>query len=547
MKKQHIFLFLVAILLVTACTTGESRCMLAQLEKAEEMNQKFQPFTTDSVLKSVVRYYDRWWQPREKRIRSRYMLGCAYRDLNNAPRALENYQQAVALADTTEAAILPLLMRIHSQMSEIYAKQWLTEEMLNESKTAASLAWKIGDTESALILESDYCHALFADEKYDECIEETLRLYHHFVKHGHKDRGLAVYANCVKSYFALGDYQSAKIYLDLYETCPFFETAPHKIHGGISSLYLLKGQYFIGVGQADSAEYYFQRLLQYPRFESNLLLGTKGLCQVYLLKGNTDSIVKYTQLYSAAKERDFDNAKAQATIQTKTLYDYSTERRIAHEKTKEAARHRNWIYVLVVLCIGGIFFYLYQRQRRKLEISELRRSLQMAIKELHETEEQLRMAQTDNAQTESQIALYRSKIEQKQKQIDLLEGKIRTKASWEKKANLNNSAIVERFRRYRNGMKNEDEITEEHWLQLQHTVEQICPNFRSALNMNQHLSETEYKICLLIKIGFTPSDIDVILKKEYTFGSKARTRIAQKLFKTGGKGAQLDDFIQSLW
>ena len=546
MKSRHWLLYIAALFLLSACT-GEGRRMQALLEQAEEMNRTWQLFTTDTVMKPMAEYYDHWWQKRDLRIRSRYILGCVYRDLNNAPRALENYQRALSLTDTTDTTAIPLLMRIHSQMSEIYMGQRLTEEMLRESKYAARLAWKIGDTESALILQSDYCHVLYINKKYEECITEALKLYNQFIKYGYKERGLAAYANCVKSYLAVKDYPHAKAYLDLYETCPFFKTTPYKINGGISSLYLLKGQYFLGVCNTDSAEIYFRKLLQPPQFESNELLACKGLCKVFALRHNADSVLKYTQLYSIAKEQDFDKAQTEATLQAKSLYDYTVEQQIAQKKTEESTRRRNWIYALAALCLGGTFLYLYQQERRKREISELRNKHHKAVQELRESEARLLAARLGQAENDNQIVRYQDEIKQKQAKIEVLESEIRTKASWEKKRNLEDSAIVRRFHEYRTSIKDKVNITNEEWKQLQQTIELTCPNFHAALNTNQPLNDIEYQICLLIKIGFTPSDIDIIFNKEYTFASKTRTRIAQKLLHAGGKGAQLDKYIHSLW
>ena len=69
--------------------------MRYELLLAEAQNKLCHSFTTDSVLREVVRYYDRHGSAND-RLRSRYVLGCAYRDLHEAPRALECYQDAIA-------------------------------------------------------------------------------------------------------------------------------------------------------------------------------------------------------------------------------------------------------------------------------------------------------------------------------------------------------------------------------------------------------------------------------------------------------------------
>ncbi len=544
MKAERILYCIFGLFLFAACSGGED--YERQLERFEEMNQKFQPIRSDSLIREVVEYYDHWWHSRNHRMRAYYMLGCAYRDMGNAPRALENYQKAASLADSTEGRFLPALMRIHSQMCGLYAQQRLKKEMLTESEIAARFAWKTGDSESALILESDYCHALYSDGMYEECIKEALELHAKFMEYGYRERALAVYANCVKSYLALKDYPHAKEYLDLYQTCSYFKDSPQKIHGGMSSLYLLKGQYYAGVGATDSAEYYFRKLLQQPDFENNQLLATKGLYQIYYMKGDVDSVMKYTQLYSEAKERNFDTVQSSATLQAKSLYDYSSEQKIAKEKTVQSSQRKNAIYSLVSLCIVGILFYLYQQEKKKREIVELQRELHSTVHELHALHLELQIANREKAKNDYMVNNYLQVINQKQSQIADLENKIRRKTARKKQTRLKSTTIAKIFSSYRNEAWTGNEISKEHWTQLKQTVEQSCPTFYAEVNRHHQLSEIEYRICLLIKIGCTPSDIDIILKKDYTFASTMRKRLCKKILQKDGEAAQLDKFIDSL-
>ena len=62
--------------------------MRYELLRAEAQNKLYIPFRTDSVLREVANYYDRHGSSND-RLRSRYALGCAYRDLHEAPRAIE--------------------------------------------------------------------------------------------------------------------------------------------------------------------------------------------------------------------------------------------------------------------------------------------------------------------------------------------------------------------------------------------------------------------------------------------------------------------------
>lgn len=214
-KRGFLFVLGIIVILGILCLFAirqqiiRSRHYAKLLEEAEWMNREYDPFTTDSVMLRVVRHYDHWWHPDSTRTKAYYLLGCAYRDLNNAPRALENYQRAAELADTTDSASLDRLMRVHSQMSELYMRQRLPEQMLAESRTAADLAWKIGDARSALISESKVCYALYNNKEYQECIKEALKQYNQFMHYGFEQDALLKYSLCIKCYLELGDFLNA--------------------------------------------------------------------------------------------------------------------------------------------------------------------------------------------------------------------------------------------------------------------------------------------------------------------------------------------------
>lgn len=73
--------------------------MRLELLKAKAQNKMFVPFTTDSTMAAVAEWYDRHGN-RSQRMTAHYLLGCVYRDLNDAPMALDQYHEAVSLADT---------------------------------------------------------------------------------------------------------------------------------------------------------------------------------------------------------------------------------------------------------------------------------------------------------------------------------------------------------------------------------------------------------------------------------------------------------------
>ena len=530
MKTKHIIYCIFGVLMFAACSGIDYE---QQLERFEEMNRTDVPMTPDSV-QPLVRHYDHWWHSRNHRMRAYYMLGCAYRDQGSAPRALENYQRAASIADTTDADCdLNVLMRVHSQMAQIFLLQRLPELEERENIIAKRLCWQIGDTLSALIFEEQECNLLYNKEKYEECISKALELHQKFLDYGYKDDAPIVYIYCIRAYLMMGDYANAKKYLNLYETCPYFKTDPSKIAGGVGAIYNYKGQYYVGVRELDSAEYYFQKAKPY----NNKLLPYKGLIQTYELKHETDSIVKYVRLYSDAKEQSFDETRAEALTQAKAMYDYSVEKELAQRKAQTVRRLILGLVATILFTLLITLYYLYRNEKRKREFSELRRDLETSLNNLREAEEALEaLKQEKDADLKLVESLQRDIADHKQ-HIANLEAALPKSAQHNADAELAKSDIVKRFREARNGGANITPLTEEDWTKMADSIEEIYPQFHHVVNARGPLQTKEYRLCLLTKAQFSPSDIDVLMGQKPSYSTTIAKRLCQKVFGFDGSAA----------
>ena len=524
---------------------AKSRHYAQLLSEADSMNRNYVPFTTDSVMLRVVHHYDHWWHPDSTRMKAYYLLGCTYRDLNNAPRALENYQRAVEFGKgRTDSTALAQLMRVHSQMSNIFLCQRLPDLEKRELAFAEKTAWILKDTLSALIFKEYFCNVIYNEHDYERCIEESQKLYTLYKQTGFKNEARLSVNLAIKSYMALGKYDQAKTLINIYESCTYFATSPTKINGGIGSLYFIKANYYLGTKMLDSAELYFKRVLDDSYFPNHKLLATKGLHKTYALKHQTDSVLKYTQLYSEAKEKEFNSGIAEATAQAEKLYDYTVEQNIAKLKTKRNAQLLNILYLSLALlssCIGVILFVMNQRKREKLRLHELLQSHQRATNELHDLEEQLNIEKGEKESNEKSINNLMHDIEQQRNHISNLERVLLKKDHRKKDRNLKDSDIAKRFQLIRTPRLGMDcTLREEDWIQLSHTVEEIYPTFYDVMNGRQQLSEKEYRVCLLVKINFGSSDIDVVMNQKPSFASTTKKRLHKKVFGYEGTAADFE-------
>jgi len=145
---KNLVLLFALLMTLACCTTETSREMDALLDRADSMNRAYVPMTDgiDSQLLEATRYYDRHGDANQQ-LRAHYLLGCAYRDMGEAPAALQSYQDAIDRADTLSSDCdYRRLMSVYGQMAELFHAQNLPHDELAQMEMYGYYALLIGDT-----------------------------------------------------------------------------------------------------------------------------------------------------------------------------------------------------------------------------------------------------------------------------------------------------------------------------------------------------------------------------------------------------------------
>lgn len=91
-----------------------------------------------------------------------------------------------------------------------------------------------------------------------------------------------------------------------------------------------------------------------------------------------------------------------------------------------------------------------------------------------------------------------------------------------------------------------ERLTDDDWTEVAHQVRRIYPHFRSSLYNVCRLSDTEFRVCLLLKLHIAPAEIATALCKEKSTVSTIRSRLYAKVFGKKGSSKNWDEFIESL-
>lgn len=104
---------------------------------------------------------------------------------------------------------------------------------------------------------------------------------------------------------------------------------------------------------------------------------------------------------------------------------------------------------------------------------------------------------------------------------------------------LKQSAVYKRFAAFlRNPSKTL--LTDADWEELARILEDVIPNFQSVRLETEQMPEDDYRLCVLIRYGFKPSEIATIMGKTTSYITKKRLMILHEIFHVPGSASELD-------
>ena len=524
---------------------------------AEAMNKAYKDFTTDSVLKQVVRYYDRRGS-RNQQLKARYLLGCAYRDMGEAPAAINAWQEAVDCADTlSKDCDYRTLYRVYGQMAALFYRQYLPEEQLEANKNFAKYTLLSGDTLSyirGLLLKNDALEALGDTDAVLQNVEYTRQLY---LERGMRKEAAQVYPSAIHIALDRGEYEKVDSMMQIYEK----ESGLFDEQGTIAPTreiyYYYKGLYLLQTSRPDSAEFQFRRLLNY---ENNLVDAYRGFVSLYLWKENEDSLRKYTILYEDAMTNYLEETQTQAIVQAERMYDYSRQQRIAAAQKRKADILALTGTLFVLALITTIAFIVRRfksanEQERKKHL-KVRAQYGEAIQKLAQVKREIGILQRNTSNNDHAMNLLKQEKNELAQQYENEIEKLKTELASYKEtqdAVKGKADIISRFHTTAKPHLETDETgqsrrvgaraaSEDEWNQLIEMVRLCYPRFYVHL-MEHSLSDLRLHVCILTRLGFENKEIVTLAKSSVQSVSNARITLAKIFGLTSTKS--LDDYLRN--
>ena len=506
------------------------------------MNKACITFTSDSVMKEVVDYYDHHGSANERML-ANYVLGCVYRDMYEAPMALEYYNKATEQADTTAADCdYGTLYRVYSQMGFLFSKQYLPYQLLDAFGKAVKYAYLAKDTLNAIINYQNRENAYSYLGNKDSVIAINLHAATMFKQIGN-NYAAAIAFGCNYNYYVekedtLNALKTFKAYFSAgYEGNSEYED---------SKAYVLcqKGTYYMFTAQLDSAYNNLQQSLRLCKSYSIKAATTKALAQYYAKVNQPAMAMKYALQSSEYNDSDLIGARKTQLQQMQAMYDYGRNQEIAKNAEQKAERSTRMNYMIVLSCV--ILFlllsYIYRKQlalkKKKIAVSKkLYEDCLLKLKRLQDEKAKL-VAENDNKLahviTEKENTINKLKAE-----INDIQEKYSFSSISNVELSLMDSSICKKIKFIE--VHPRKKMSDEDWKELADTVEKTIPNFIPRLK--NKLNDKDYQICLLIRLGFSTSLIARLLGLSDAAISKSRKTMLKKLCGKIGKPKEFDEYV----
>lgn len=526
---------------------SKSTQMRYQLIYAKGMNKGYVDFTTDSLMKEIVDYYDNHGTCQQQML-AHYLLGCVYRDLGDSPASLSCYNDAVEKVDTTSSDCdYKLLTRVYEQQGALFLSQSMPQNALSAYQKAEKYAWIAKDTLSAVLSYEHLGNIYEYMDNMNKVIEVYENASRRYRQYGYPVQAARALGGAIQALILTKQYAKAKKYMDVFEAeSGYFQKDSCYSYINYSHYYYLKGLYCLE-SHSDSAKYWFTKCQEFAKTNNNKSFSAYAWYLYYIKHQQMDSVAKYSE--QAFAYNDSANLDMERDLMQKmqAIYDYDRWKNVAHNEEIKATRANLTLLVSILVSVSviiiGILTFLVYRKKRKLELQEKEEQENLIRQQIYNTKQELELLRTVNDRKIADV------IKEKEQTINKLKEDlkdIRDKYSNSSLSDvdilLKESSIYRRIKYLE--LHPKETMRENDWIELEETIEQLIPSFIPLLK--NRLNVIGYRICLLVKLEISTSSIAILLGLSSSAISKNRKVMLEKLCGRSGKPKDFDEYIRQI-
>lgn len=500
--------------------------------------------TSDSLILSLVDYYEHSGD-KDFLGEAYYYAGSTYRDLGDAPRALDYYQKALDAMPGDEN--LKVKSKVYSQMGNLFRKQNLYNQAIKSFRQSYQCDIKLNDTIGQIYKLRDIGFAYRGLNKPDSTLYLLNQAHELAQSINNEVMDNRITSQLASLYIRLGDLEKAKAYIQ-----PSLDKLDR---ANLSSVYSIAANIYYLLGQYDSTAYFCNELLKfgtiYAKSESYDRLANIALKQ----RKDPVKALAYTEQLIILQDSINRITASESVAQMNSLYNYQIREKENHELVVKNNRSHVLlllltIFVLVVVLLCAYFILQHRNRRIRAELF-IERLKQVQEKVYRESADMLAENNKKIASLEHELELMRlegTTDNRKETIKRILENE---NENLEMKLHIKESADMFMHtsllrKKLRERAKVVDEIRDEELKDIESFLNTNYPEFLSRLQTVGDLNKSEYRTCLLLKCQLSPSEIAALLNLTSGGVANIRRRLSQSILHQSKNPSDWDQFIHSL-
>lgn len=509
-------------------------------------NLAYEPLTEhdDTMMQCVVAYYKGHGTTGDL-MEAYYLLGSVYRDLHEAPKALEAFLNGISAADTTSADCrYDLLARLYGQKCDVLYRQNIHRQTVEEEKMVYKYAVLAKDTLFMVAAQWKRLGGYYASCDYQTIANECWDVLEESKQMGMYAYGASNLCTSILANMELGRVEDAAKLLSIYEQhSGQVDTSTYECSFPI--YYYAKGRVLAATGKPDSAEFFYRKELAAKDW-NNRQAALRGLRMLFEQKGLTDSVCKYAVLQCDAVDSSYQEKLSQNLQNLHELYDYSrfeaenSRKELLLQESRRKALYTWCALAIVVSCGCFLFFHLRSRYRQRITTAELK--LERAGAELEEREaglqalrEELTRARDDGERqrlaeevelAERETEGQREVVMDSQERLDELRRRVRTRQKTSRQEHCTTALFQSLLQKARAGRV----CTEQDYEQIREALtEKDAGLLPRVYKLLPNLSETELHTFLLLRFGMTKTEAGLLTAHSQAAVTNTCTRLFGKV------------------
>ena len=519
--------------------------MYYQLLTIKAKDKAYITHTSDSLIKTVVKYYEER-KDRERLPETYYYAGRVYRDLGDAPQALEYLQKAIE--STKDCTDYRLISRIYSQTGTLYLYQDTYDQALEVFRKAYQYCLSDKDSIGMVYSLRDIGRTFTTLN----CADSALYYY----------KGALNYAEQIHNNHLVGVVQAELsglyIQLEMYpEAFTAIQCSNKYIKGhNIAPFYAILADYYYYTNQLDSATFYYTQTASFDDLYQKQ--GSyKGLGNIARKKGQYKEAMEYFDKYLICTDSIKDITNTETIRKMQSLYNYQLKEKENSRLQHQAANYKLWNILLIFSLLSLVFLFIaYHQFRKKKEQQQLVK--QERIKQIQKeryAQSNTYLEKNKEQIKEVELSLHKAEIEKDQLRQDLLKAQksliektneqitVTQRVQKQSELALKHSDIYKKFHFAVQG--SDEKIGNDDWKELMCAVDEAYNQFTTRLLELYPMKTIEIQVCVLIKIGLSPAQIAFITIRSRQAISSIRKRLYSKVMGKDGTPEQWDIFIST--